>query len=175
MSNKQKTDYKKIIHDKRLEAGKLMTKDQITKCNIAIHSASVASGACGAIPIPIADAIPMSAAQVAMVIALGKIFDQEITEAAAKGLIGAAASTFVGRELVKLIPFAGWIISAGVAATVTEAIGWILAVDMANNFRTEWNRKRNAKNAADAYAEVEYYKKANEDKNSDNEAEDFSE
>lgn len=175
MSNKQKTDYKKIIHDKRLEAGKLMTKDQITKCNIAIHSASVASGACGAIPIPIADAIPMSAAQVAMVIALGKIFDQEITEAAAKGLIGAAASTFVGRELVKLIPFAGWIISAGVAATVTEAIGWILAVDMANNFRTDWNRKRNAKNAADAYAEVEYYKKANEDKNSDNEAEDFSE
>ncbi len=175
MSNKQKTDYKKIIHDKRLEAGKLMTKDQITKCNIAIHSASVASGACGAIPIPIADAIPMSAAQVAMVIALGKIFDQEITEAAAKGLIGAAASTFVGRELVKLIPFAGWIISAGVAATVTEAIGWILAVDMANNFRTEWNRKRNAKNAADAYAEVEYYKKANEDNNSDNEAEDFSE
>lgn len=176
MANKQKTDYKKIIHDKRLEAGKLMTKDQMTKCNIAIHTASVASGACGAIPIPIADAIPMSAAQITMVIALGKIFDQELTEAAAKGLIGAAASTFVGRELVKLIPIAGWAISAGVAATVTEAIGWILAVDMAKKFRTEWDRKRNAKNAADAYAKVEYYKKANEgNDDSDVEAEDFSE
>lgn len=176
MSNEQKIDYKKIIHDKRLEAGKLMTKEQITKCNIAIHAAAATSGVCGAIPIPIADAIPMSAAQVTMVVALGKIFDQEITEVAAKGLIGAAASTFVGRELVKLIPVAGWAISAGVAATVTEAIGWILAVDMANKFRAEWDRKRNAKNAADAYAEAEYYKKANEDSNNyDNEAEDFSE
>ena len=30
-------EYKKIISDKRLEAGKLMTSDQMTKCNAAIQ------------------------------------------------------------------------------------------------------------------------------------------
>ena len=75
-----------------------------------------------------------------MVIAFGKIFDQEITSAAAKGLVSAAAATFVGRNLVKFIPIVGWGISEAVAAGVTEAIGWTVAVDMAKYFRKEWER-----------------------------------
>jgi len=165
-------DYKMIIQDKRLEAGKLMTESQLTQCNVAIHIASVASGASGFIPILVADAVPISAAQVTMVIALGTIFDQEITSSAAKGLIGAAAATFIGRNLVKLIPIVGWGVSAAVAAGVTEAIGWTVAVDMAKNFRKEWERQRNAKDAADAYAEAEYYKKTKAESNNDD-AEDF--
>ncbi len=164
-------DYKKAIKDKRLEAGKLMTEKQIGQCNAAIHTASVAAGAGGAIPIPVADAIPISAAQVTMVIALGKIFDQEITSAAAKGAIAAAASTFVGRNLIKLIPIAGWIVSAGVAAGVTEAIGWTIAVDMAKNYRKEYERRINAADAAEAWAEAEAYKR---DSDFDDEADDFS-
>lgn len=166
-------DYKKTISDKRLEAGKLMTSDQVTKCNAAIHTASVAAGAAGAIPIPVADAIPISGAQVTMVLALGKIFGQKVTESAAKGLIGAAASTLVGRSLVKFIPVVGWGISAAVAAGVTEAIGWSIAVDFAKAARKEWERKKNASDAAAAYAEAEYYKKAADPSNSDEEAEDF--
>lgn len=165
-------DYKKAIKNKRLEAGKLMTEKQIAQCNTAIHTASVASGASGAIPIPIADAIPISAAQVTMVIALGKIFDQEITAAAAKGAIAAAASTFVGRNLVKLIPVAGWIVSAAVAAGVTEAIGWTIAVDMAKNYRQEYERQKNAADAAEAWAEAEAYKQAQND-DFDDDAEEF--
>lgn len=169
-------DYKKVLKDKRLEAGKLMTEDQIVKVNAAIHTASVASGAAGAIPIPIADAVPITAAQVTMVLALGKIFDQELTDAAAKGIIGAAASTFIGRNVVKLIPVAGWIASAAVAAGVTEAIGWTVAVDFAKNARKEWDRKRNAQEAADAYAEAEYYKSKSQNSSDVNEdAEDFGE
>ena len=169
-------DYKKVLKDKRLEAGKLMTEDQIVKVNAAIHTASVASGAAGAIPIPIADAVPITAAQVTMVLALGKIFDQELTDAAAKGIIGAAASTFIGRNVVKLIPVAGWIASAAVAAGVTEAIGWTVAVDFAKNARKEWDRKRKAQEAADAYAEAEYYKSKNHNSSDVNEdAEDFGE
>lgn len=169
-------EYKKIIADKRLEAGKLMTKSQLTKCNIAIHTASVASGAAGAIPIPVADAIPITGVQVTMVITLGKVFNQQITESAAKGLIGAAASTLVGRSLVKFIPVAGWIVSAGVAAAVTEAIGWSVAVDFANSARKEWERKKNAEDAAKAYAEAAYYKKAAESSSiSSEDAEDFGE
>lgn len=169
------TDYKNIIQNKRLEAGKLMTEDQIVKCNLAIHTAATASGAAGAIPIPVADAVPITAAQVAMVLALGAVFDQEITESAAKGLIGAAASTFVGRNLVKLIPIAGWIASAAVAAGVTEAIGWTIAVDFANNVRREWERKRNAEEAAQAYAKAEKYRRASQRADTDEEAEDFGE
>lgn len=164
-------DYKKAIKDKRLEAGNLMTKKQIAQCNAAIHTASVAAGASGGIPIPVADAIPITAAQVTMVIALGKIFDQEITSSAAKAAIAAAASTFVGRNLVKLIPIAGWVVSAAVAAGVTEAIGWTIAVDMAKNYRKEWERKKASQEAANSWAEAAKYKKSQID---DEEADDFS-
>lgn len=131
MANK----YKKIISDKKNEAGTLMTSEQLKKCTVAIHTAAVAAGAGGVVPIPVMDSIPISVVQVTMVIALGKVFDQKITESAAKGVIGAAASTLVGRSLVKLIPVAGWIASAAVAAGVTEAIGWSIAVDFAKTSR----------------------------------------
>jgi uncharacterized protein (DUF697 family) len=169
-------DYKKKIADMRLEAGKLMTKDQIAQCNVAIHTAAVAAGAAGFIPVPVADAVPISAAQVVMVVSLGKIFDQTISDSAAKGLIGAAASTLVGRSLVKLIPVVGWVASASVAAGVTEAIGWSIAFDFAKKYRTEYQRKKNAEDAAKAYAEAEYYKKKAESgsEHNDEEVEDFS-
>lgn len=165
-------DYKKIIKDKRLEAGKLMTKDQIVKCHAAIHTATLAAGASGVIPIPVVDAIPMSAAQVTMIITLGSIFGQKITDSTAKGVLGAAASTFIGREIIKFIPVAGWIASAGTAAIVTEAIGWTIAVDFAKDFRSEYERRKNADDAANAYAEAEYYKESA--KRSSETVEDFS-
>lgn len=165
-------DYKKVITNKRLEAGNLMTKEQIVKCNIIIHTASVASGAAGGIPIPVADALPITTAQITMALALGKVFNQDITKATAHGMIAAAASTFVGRNLIKMIPIAGWFASATVAAGVTEAIGWTIAVDFANMFRKEWERQRYAKEAADAYAENEKNKRAA--KNTNEDAEDFN-
>lgn len=131
-------NYKDVIAAKKGQANRLMNKDQLTKCNIAIHTASVASAAAGAIPIPVADAVPITTAQVTMVLALGKVFDAKITENAAKGLIGAAASTFVGRNLIKLIPVVGWGVSAAVAAGVTEAIGWTIAVDLAKEAKNRW-------------------------------------
>lgn len=170
-------DYKKMIKNSRLEAGMLMSEEQIAACNVAIHTAAVASGGAGFIPIPVADAVPISMAQIAMVVALGKIFDQEISESAAKGIVGAAAATFVGRNLIKLIPIAGWIASAGVAAGVTEAIGWAVAVDFAKGFRKELNRRKSAEEAAVAQIEVEYYKNAESSQNAheDKKAEDFGE
>lgn len=153
-----KMNYKKAIKDKRLEAGKLMTEKQIAQCNAAIHTASVAAGAAGGFPIPIADAIPISAAQVTMVVSLGKIFDQGISSAAAKGAIAAAAATFVGRSLIKFIPFVGWFVSAAVAAGVTEVIGWTIAVDLAKKYRIDYQCKKNAADAAEAIVEAEVYK-----------------
>lgn len=168
-------DYKEIIKDKSMEAGQLMTESQLEACHGIIHTASVASGIAGAIPIPVADAVPISVAQVAMVVGLGEVFDQKIEDAAAKSLIAAAASTFVGRNLVKVIPIVGWGVSAAVAAGVTEAIGWTIATDMAQSFRKEWEKQKNKIEAAEAYAKAEYYKKENKYSNKKDEAEDFGE
>lgn len=130
---------KKIIGEKMHQAKTLMTKDQIRKCNIAIHTASVVSGAGGAIPFPVADSFPITGSQILMVYALGKIFKIKVSESVAKGIIGAAASTLVGRTIVKLIPVAGLVITATVAAVITEAIGWTIAVDFANEARLRDN------------------------------------
>lgn len=135
MANK----YEKIIAEKKSEAERIMTEGQVVKCNVAIHTASAAAGAEAFIPIPCADAVPITATQVTMIIALGKIFNQKISESAAKAIVRAAASTFIGRSLVKLIPFAGWVVSAAVAAGVTEAIGWATAVDFAKQAKVEKN------------------------------------
>jgi len=124
-------NYKNKAKQKRKEAEKLMTKDQLKKCHAIIHSASVASGAAGAIPIPVADAVPISGIQITMVISLGKVFGKKLTESAANSIIAPVAATIIGRNLIKLIPVAGWFVSAGVAAGVTEAIGWTLATDFA--------------------------------------------
>ena len=134
-------EYKDTTKKMKAEATRIMNTSQFKKCSLAIHTASGISGAAGFVPISVADAIPISAAQITMVVTLGKVFNQKITESAAKGLIGAAASTFVGRSLVKLIPVVGWGVSAAVAAGVTEAIGWTIAVDFAKKAKLEWDNE----------------------------------
>ncbi len=160
-------NYKKIISDKKIQAERLMNMNQITKCNLVIHTAAVESAAAGAIPIPVADAIPITVMQVTMVIALGKIFDVKLTESAAKGLIGAAASTFVGRSIVKMIPFIGWGISAVVAAGVTEAIGWTIAVDFARDAKNRWEQKHKSAEKSDTNFEDSIVKESETDTSED--------
>lgn len=154
----KKEYYKTLIINKRLEAGNFMTEEQLESCNIAIHTASVASAMVGGFPIPFVDAIPISAAQIIMVITLGNVFDQSLTQVTAKGVVSAAASTYIGRNLVKFIPFVGWFVSAGVAALITELVGWTVAVNFAKEYRNEYKRKRDALNLARANAEVELLK-----------------
>ena len=161
-------DYKKVLKDKKIEAKKLMTQDQITKCNVIIHTAATAAGAEAAVPIPVVDAVPITATQIGMVIALGKVFGQRISDSAAKAAVGAAAATFVGRSLVKIIPLVGAVISAAVAIGVTEAIGWTIAVDFA---------KQGVTNISDNNIDTEEPKSTEEHKESsdkDEENEDIS-
>ena len=66
-----------------------------------------------------------------MALTLGELFDQKLSETAAKALISSVESTCVGKKGIKLIPIAGWMASAAVAVGLTEAIGWSLAVDFA--------------------------------------------
>ena len=115
------------------EAKKLMTEEELKKCKAVIHSASALCAAEGIIPLPGVDAVPISFTQVGMIVKLGSIFNQRITDTAAKAAISAAAATFVGRTAVKVIPGVGWAVSGAVAGAVTETIGWLVANDLAKS------------------------------------------
>lgn len=113
-----------------------MPKELEKKCHIAIHSATTAAAAAGAIPIPMSDAIPITAAQIGMIISLGKIFGISLTQSAAKTIASVTVTQHAGRaiftNILKAIPggnVAGSVIGAATAATLTEALGWIIADD----------------------------------------------
>jgi uncharacterized protein (DUF697 family) len=110
-----------------------MTADQKEECHLIIHGASVAAGSVGAglAQLPLTDSAVILPIQIAMIVGLGKVFDQHITESAAKGLALASIGGFVGRGisqvLVGWIPVLGNAINAGTAASLTEAMGWAIA------------------------------------------------
>lgn len=107
------------------------------RCQLVIHSATAASAAAGAIPIPMSDAIPITAAQIGMIIALGKEFDITLSDAAAKSILGVGVTQQAGRavasNLLKAVPGVGTVvggfIGASTAAALTEALGWVIADD----------------------------------------------
>ena len=104
-----------------------MPKELEKKCHIAIHSATTAAAAAGAIPIPMSDAIPITAAQAAMIISLGKIFGISLSQSSAKTIASVVVTQHAGRapggNLV------GAVVGATTAAALTEALGWIVADD----------------------------------------------
>lgn len=114
-----------------------MPKELEKKCHMAIHTATVAATAAGAIPIPMSDAVPITAAQISMIVALGKIFDITLSEAAAKSIMGVGLTQQAGRavasNILKAIPgvgiVMGGIVGASTAATLTEVLGWVVADD----------------------------------------------
>ena len=57
-----------------------MTKQEYEKCQFIIHSAAVASGVSGALPLPGADAAAIVAVQTGMIISLGKVFNDSVLQ-----------------------------------------------------------------------------------------------
>lgn len=114
------------------KAKSLMSKKQFKNCNAAIHVTSAINTVVGAAPIPGVDAVPISIAQILMIARIGYVFGKKIPISVAKGMIGAAGATLLGRTLVKIIPGVGWVVSGAVAGIVTETIGWIVAADLAS-------------------------------------------
>lgn len=118
-----------------------MTSSQRNKCHAIIHSASASAGAVGAglAQIPCSDNAVITPIQLTMTIALGKVFGVELTESSARAAVASAAAAMVGRTASQLllgwIPVAGNIINACTAASITEAIGWIIAKEFAKEVR----------------------------------------
>lgn len=161
-------------NNQRLESGKLATIKQVMFCHLIIHIASVMNAVIGAIPLMIADSILIGVVQVIMIVLLGRVFEQKLSLSLFKGFIIWLAASFLGRNLVQLVPVVGWVVSASVALIVTEVVGWGIQKEMAECFRLEWRRRKSAKEAATAYAEAEYYKQAFESDTHTDSAEDFS-
>ncbi len=114
-----------------------MPKELKKRCQLVIHSATAASATAGAIPIPMSDAVPITVAQIGMIIALGKEFDIALSDAAAKSILGVGVTQQAGRavasNLLKAVPGVGTVvggfIGASTAAALTEALGWVIADD----------------------------------------------
>ena len=110
-----------------------MTDAENSSCHAIIHTATAACAAVGGglAQLPGSDAIPITAAQVTMIISLGKVFGKTVTESAAKALITSLAGAAVGRLISQFalgwIPGLGNMVNAGTAAAITETLGWNVA------------------------------------------------
>lgn len=76
-----------------------MPKELEKKCHVAIHTATAAATAAGALPIPMSDAVPITAAQIAMIVALGRAFGIILSESAAKSLVSVGLTQQAGRAV----------------------------------------------------------------------------
>lgn len=110
---------------------------QYAACHGIIHTASAAAAATGAglAQLPCSDNAVITPIQLAMTVALGRVFGLELTESAAKAAMVSMAGTTVGRTLSQVLvgwlPGVGNVINAATAAGVTEALGWLLSEDFA--------------------------------------------
>lgn len=117
--------------------------DLKTKCNVIIHGASTASAAAcaGIAQIPLADNAVLVPIQVAMIVSIAKVFDQNIGEGVARGLLSTFAATFVGRGVTQVlfgwVPFMGNALNSATAAALTEAIGWMAADHFAKGYQLD--------------------------------------
>ena len=114
-----------------------ITAEQYGECHAIIHGATAAAAGVGSgmAQIPLSDTAVITPIQVGMIIALGKVFDREITDAMAKAAIASATAATAGRMLSQVIlgwiPGVGNVINASTAAVLTEGIGWAMADDFA--------------------------------------------
>lgn len=129
--NMKKINIKKIFK----KMPKDLPKDLQSKCMVIIHGASTAAGGVGAglAQVPVADNALITPIQISMIIALGKVFGQKVTESAAKGIIAGASAALVGRGITQFLvgwmPLIGNAINTATAAGLTEAIGWLAVAD----------------------------------------------
>ncbi|WP_303816699.1 hypothetical protein [Selenomonas ruminantium] len=119
----------------------IMTQWEHEQSEKIIHSTSVAAAGVGAIPFPGADAAPLAAIQCGQIIALGKVFDIRITDTIAASMVFNSMAQMGGKViaggLLKLIPGVGSVVNAGVAFSITEAIGWEAAEQFARQKRKD--------------------------------------
>lgn len=103
--------------------------------NRAILGASVAAGTANLmtspVQIPFASFIPITAVQVGMVLSLARIFGLPMTARRARDVLVTFGSAILGRtlfrQLVDLVPVAGWLLGTAIAVGTTAALGYAVS------------------------------------------------
>jgi uncharacterized protein (DUF697 family) len=114
-----------------------MTETQRKKCKNIIHSWSAVAGTGNLLPVPGTGFVADTAALAMMARELAGVFGEDKPASAAKGIAVATLRRVllkqpiraIGKELCKLIPFAGQALSAGISVGIAEATGWAMAND----------------------------------------------
>lgn len=103
-------------------------KNKSAIANRWIAAAASSASVVGAAPIPGSDVIPLTSIQVGLMIRLAILYDKPISKKRAKELTVATLTGSIGktmfRQIVKFIPGAGSLAGAGVAGSMTLALGY---------------------------------------------------
>ena len=116
---------------------KTMTDREKNMCNGIIHtsSAAAAAAASGLAQIPLSDNAVITPIQLAMVVALGRVFGISLDHSAAEAAVASAGAATIGRAFSQVV--IGWVpglgnaVNASTAAGLTEIMGWIIANEFA--------------------------------------------
>lgn len=109
-----------------------LRKLQVKLCRTIIGSTATICGGLAATPIPVADIIPITAAQIGMIMGIGYIGGRELSRNTAKEFFAAlglnVGAGFALRELARgaikfIFPGGGNLVSAGIAFAATWGIG----------------------------------------------------
>ncbi|PAE24742.1 GTPase [Bacillus sp. 7894-2] len=103
-------------------------KEKSSTANKWILGAATSAGAVGAAPIPGSDIIPLTGIQVSLMIRLATLYEKPLTKDRAKELAIASLTGNLGKSLfrqaIKFIPGAGSFVGAGIAGSMTLALGY---------------------------------------------------
>lgn len=120
-----------------------MNEDQRSRCRILIHGASATAAAVGGglAQVPGADAVLIMPIQAGMIMALGDVFGIKMSKSVAMSVTYATLGSLLGRGgakvLLRWLPGVGNLVNAGVAASITETMGWAIVHQMeAGEFAT---------------------------------------
>ena len=117
-----------------------MTKAEREDCHLIIHSHAAAAAAGNLVPVPGLGVAVDTITMTTMAMALAARFGGSITESVAKNMaINAIKKTMlknpiktVVKEVSKILPFGGQIVSSSISVTMLESAGWVLAEELAN-------------------------------------------
>lgn len=103
--------------------------DQEQRCAVIIHGAATAAGGAAALAVaPGSDFIAIAPIQVGMIVALADEFGVPFSDSGVKSVLYAGLGRLLGRGgaslLLRWLPGYGSVVRAGMAASVTEALGW---------------------------------------------------
>lgn len=115
------------------QRGSLQEKDRLAENRVRYYTAGAA--AIGAVPIPISDAVPLTALQVTMAANIIHIYGLDDLAHISKAVLGNFVVANLGKAiaggLLKLVPgigtLVGGVINAGVAGTITGALGYAIS------------------------------------------------